>query len=454
MVKKGRCVPVRVALMGCTPDTVFLVKGIAQAAAGLGISRLTVCSPDEESLAVFSRLAVKLASLQGGKLQVRTVTNRVEALLGADLVLADLPGPDPREALVLAETARRSSLPVWQGVGAFGFAEALRAAPSFLRLCELTERYAADGAKVLSLTKPAGVLLQAAVFAGYGFAYGLPVLYEEAAERAAALSGAGRESLALQGFGTPELGVLTSVGAGEQALLPGLFAGEKAKQDALLGVFPEGLWARRGELPTPSFLPYLLRETCAGVRPQQSLPVKTAEAAAQCLKSAAAIEPGRAARGLLQPFCAYLRRQDKLSFLQQGTRIAMQADPFTPALPPAAAVALRAIAAIQGETARPLLLAGPCGETIPGFEPDTVAVCPHAVSKTRVTPLGTPLPSPDTFETLRREFYCQRRLGAALAKGDRAGAAEALAMHPLVQSYETAFRFAEACENLAFPELI
>ena len=429
----------KLALIGCTPAAVFLAKGIAQVAKDLDIERLTICSADKEALSAFGVLAQKTASLLDQKLTVRTVDNRVEALMGADVVLADLSAPSAREEERISAAVLGRGLVDRHGLGARGFAEALRLTPSFVKLCDLTARYGAPGAVLLNLTVPCGVLVHAARAAGFDFVFGAPVRYEMMSFLAAAVLRREPQTLVFRGAGSAELGALIAAEDGDGDLLPSVLRSEALFKNAAYKFLPPMLLRRRGCLLSADWGPYLCWERCLSrAGPENAVPVRLARAQADCAAKLLLLDIDNEYREALQVYRGFLYQAANLGAALGEGRGGTEFDPFTLASAPRARAVLTLLEALAGEKEKNVPLIAPGDGVCAQLPPWAAVLCTCAVSKRGIRPVGAETPDEDSLEEIRRQTYYERRLGSALTHEDLGAAAEALAMHTLVRSFSIA----------------
>ncbi len=159
---------VKIAVVGggstYTPE---LVDGFARFQDRLRIRELVLHDPDAPRLATVGGFAGRILRKQGWTGELRTTTDLVDAVRGADFVVVQL-RVGGQAARLIDET-----LPLGHGcigqetTGAGGFAKALRTVPVVLDLAEKVRKHAADGAWLVDFTNPVGIVTQALLDAGH-----------------------------------------------------------------------------------------------------------------------------------------------------------------------------------------------------------------------------------------------------------------------------------------------
>ena len=140
-----------------TPE---LVDGLLRRRDRLGLSELHLVDSDAARLAVLGPLAERMCAQEGGQVEVRWGTDRVEGVSGARFVVSQIRvgGMAARERD--EQLGREFGLIGQETVGVGGIANALRTIPVALDIAADVARHAPD-ATLLNFTNPAGLVTEA-----------------------------------------------------------------------------------------------------------------------------------------------------------------------------------------------------------------------------------------------------------------------------------------------------
>lgn len=140
-----------------TPE---LVDGLLRRRARLGLRELHLMDVDADRLEVLGPLARRMSERDGGGVEVRWGTDRVEAVSGARFVVSQIRvgGMAARERD--EQLGREFGLVGQETVGVGGIANALRTIPVALDIAADVARHA-PGATLLNFTNPAGLVTEA-----------------------------------------------------------------------------------------------------------------------------------------------------------------------------------------------------------------------------------------------------------------------------------------------------
>ena len=140
-----------------TPE---LIAGFADRESGLSVERLTLMDIDPQRLEVVGGLASRMLDASDSGIELRLSTDRAEALAGADYVLTQV------RVGGMSARIRDERIPLKYGVvgqettGPGGFAKALRTIPVILDLAVDLKRVAPN-ARLINFTNPSGLVTEA-----------------------------------------------------------------------------------------------------------------------------------------------------------------------------------------------------------------------------------------------------------------------------------------------------
>ncbi|CAN5508844.1 6-phospho-beta-glucosidase [soil metagenome] len=159
---------IKIAVVGggstYTPE---LIDGFARFQDRLPVDELVLFDTSPERLESVGGVAGRILVKQGWRGELRTSTDLVDAVTGANFVLIQL-RVGGQAARLIDET-----LPLAHGfigqetTGPGGFAKALRTVPVVLAIADVVRKHAADGAWIVDFTNPVGIVTQALLDAGH-----------------------------------------------------------------------------------------------------------------------------------------------------------------------------------------------------------------------------------------------------------------------------------------------
>jgi 6-phospho-beta-glucosidase len=158
----------RIAVIGAgstyTPE---LVEGFAARSERLGAAELVLHDVDRARLDTVGGLAGRILRRQNYPGVVRTTTDLVDAVDGADAVLIQLRVGGQHARLRDETIPGRYGLVGQETTGAGGFAKALRTVPVVLEIADTVRTRAARDAWIVDFTNPVGIVTRALLDAGH-----------------------------------------------------------------------------------------------------------------------------------------------------------------------------------------------------------------------------------------------------------------------------------------------
>jgi 6-phospho-beta-glucosidase len=433
----------KIALLGGGGFRVPMVYGALLARAGrLGLEEVVLYDVDEWRLSQIEPVLVGLERERGARLPFRTTLRLDEALEGADFVFCAI-RVGKLEGRVVDER-----VPLDEGVvgqettGPGGLCFALRTVPVMAELARrVSER--APRAWFVNFTNPAGLVTEAIRGELGDRTVGICDSPAGLCRRVAAALGRRPEDLWFDYFGLNHLGWLRSVHDGDRDLLPELLA-----DDERLATFEEGRLFGADWLQTLGMIPneylffyYFASDTVGALGPGL-------QSRAEFLlrqQSAFYEENSRTPEAALEAWRAVRREREETYFAEAHAAAGIS--------PPKEdwedvggyeGEALAVVEAIALDEGRVLILDTANRSSLPFLDAEAVVEVPSVVGRTGVRPLAVgdvPGHARALVETIKEVERLTIR--AALTRS-RELAIEALALHPLVPSVNTARRIFEA----------
>lgn len=224
----------------------LFVLSALKRAQSLGLEELWLLDLPESRLDVIGALSFELAAQHADRpVRIRTSTDPVEALSGADYVVTTIrPGGidgrirDERIALDLGVLGQETT-------GAGGFAMALRSIPQILGYAELMRQHCPQ-AWLLNFTNPAGLVTQALHDVGYTRAIGICDSANGAQRAVAKFLGRPDSDVEAEVFGLNHLSFTRSAKVDGENVLPRLLASDAFLKSSAQRVFDPELVRHQG----------------------------------------------------------------------------------------------------------------------------------------------------------------------------------------------------------------
>lgn len=427
--------------------SMFLAKSIAQRADELNIEKLVFMDNDEEKLSVFGGMAGKVCSLLAPKLKFSTTTNAVEALIGADYVITtirvggdDMRVADERFALALGVLGQETT-------GAAGFSFAMRSIPALIHYCEFAKKYAKPTVKIFNFTNPAGLVSQALRDAGYDFTYGICDAPSGMLHAFADMLKVEPDRVKGEIYGLNHLSFFNKITLDGKNILPQLVSNDAAYQQTDLRYFSKELLMRKQFIPN-EYLYYFFSSEQA-LKHILAAEETRGEQIARINKLMLAELKGR---DVVNEFDACLKIFEKYYGMRENSYMASETgisrgtqwhfNPFSKDAGGYAGVALKYIDIIGSGKKDSMILCTENNGAIPGLLNSDIIEVTCDITPEACTPHKFTDFDEEALELIRRVKLYERKAAKAILTKDKNMAVDALALHPLVNSYSLAEKLA------------
>ncbi len=158
---------------GAGSRSLMLLKSLAGKSKQLGLDMLVFMDTDRERIKVFGPLLLEGARRLAPDLTVRYTDSAEEAVEGADFLITTIRSGAEASRVTDERIALKHGVLGQETTGAGGFAMALRSIPALIPYCELARKQASPDVMIFNFTNPAGLVTQALRDLGYDFVYGI-----------------------------------------------------------------------------------------------------------------------------------------------------------------------------------------------------------------------------------------------------------------------------------------
>ena len=429
---------------GAGVRTVIFINGLLKRYKKLHIDEVVLYDIDLEKLGVIAKLCRRVVNREGCDLVVREVTDPVEAIRGMDYIVTTLRVGGDHSRVIDERVALDNGVIGQETTGVGGFSMAVRTIPVLLDYCDLIEQYAPD-AWVFNFTNPSGLVTQALHSAGHHRIIGICDAPSSMKYRMANFLGVPEEDLYVEFFGLNHLSWIRSVKLHGEEIMPSLIA-----DDAFLAgiqeleIFDPEVIRKTGLLPNEYLYYYYHREKALGniEKSERTRGQIIEDVNTQMMKELKAMDIDTDPEGALQIFLWYMQlRENSYMTIESGSSARPLLEKGTLPVPEGmgyAGVMLDCIEGMQSDEGKTLVLSVLNQGSLPFLRDEDVVEVTCTVSKRGIEPVKQK-DVPALCELYIRVIKHYERLTAeAVRDGNPDKAAEALMIHPLVNSYSLA----------------
>lgn len=434
--------------------SMFLSKSIANRAKELNITELVFMDNDSEKLNIYGKMAKEVAKMLAPQMNFSLTEDSVEAIKNADYVITTIRAGgdkmrcrDERIALDLGYLGQETT-------GAAGFSFAMRSIPALAKYCEIVKKYAKPTCKVFNFTNPAGVVSQTLRDMGYDFTFGIcdaPSGMVRSFEEFLDLTLGSTQSYC---YGLNHLSFFNEIIYDGENIVPKLIESDSAYKKTDLRYF------NKEDLLKKQFIPneylYYFYEPQKSVQNILNAPETRGEQIERINR-----EMTRALKGIdiERDFEKALKIFEHYYGLRENSYMASETgekrdkiykfDIYSEDDGGYAGVALGIIDALENNSGKPFIACVPNKNKAMDFlyETDTVEIS-CKIENGEAVPIAPRVVSEENKVLISAVKEYERLSSRAIRLRDKAAAAEALAVHPLVNNREAAEKLVTAYGEL------
>ncbi len=430
--------------------SMFLARSIASRADALDINELVFMDNDELKLNIFGKMAKKISSIIAPQLQFSLTTDIFEAVKDADYVITtirvggdSMRVRDERIALSLGVLGQETT-------GAAGFSFAMRSIPVLLSYCEIIKKFAKADVKVFNFTNPAGLVSQALSDKGYDFTYGICDAPSGMLHSFADLLSVSPDRVYGDIYGLNHLSFFNRITLDGENVIDSIINDSKAYSETDMRYFTKEMLVQRRFIPNEYLYYFISREKALSniLAADKTRGEQIEEINRIMIEELSRIDIENDFDTALSVFEKYYgMRENSYMASETGVRRNKQwkFDPFAADDGGYAGVALRFIDIIKSGNDGEMIFCTKNNGAIPGLADGDIVEITCNVSRDSVTPKKFNPSEIDSYamELIRRMKHYEREAAAAILTADKKRAVEALALHPLVESYSVASQLME-----------
>lgn len=430
--------------------SMFLAKSLASKASKLGIDELCFMDNDAKKLSIFGVMAKKIANLLAPELKFVLTSDSIEAVKDADYVITTIRAGgdamrvrDERIALNLGILGQETT-------GAAGFSFAMRSIPALIKYCEEIRQYAKPGVKVFNFTNPAGLVSQALSDAGYEFTFGICDAPSGMLHSFSELLGVSADRVYGDIYGLNHLSFFNKITLDSEDVLGKLIENDKAYLSTDMRYFSKEMLRERNFIPNEYLYYYFNREQAVAniINADKTRGEQIEEINRMMIDELSLIDIENNFETALNVFEKYYGMREN-SYMASETGVSRDKiwkfDPFSEDDGGYAGVALRYIEIVNSGKEGSMIFCTKNNGAIDFLEDSDIVEITCKVSKDYIIPHKFSSSDIDTYaaELIRRVKLYERTAAKAILTGNRVLAVEALALHPLVDSFTLAEKLIE-----------
>ena len=438
---------------GAGVRTVIFINGLLKRYRGLGIDEVALYDINREKQDIIGILCRHVVNREGETLKVWKADTPEEALKGADYVVTTLRVGGDHSRVVDEETALRFGVIGQETTGVGGFSMAARTIPVLLEYCAMAEKYA-PGAWIFNFSNPSGLVTQALRQAGYDRVIGICDAPSSTKFRLASYLGVEERELYVEFFGLNHLSWIRSVKVGGEEVLPKLLMDDEClKTIQEFSAFDPELLRSMGMLPNEYLYYYYHREKAlANIEKAAAARGRVIEDInIKMMEELRSMDMEGDPEGALQVFLYYMQlRENSYMAIEAGTDgrpLEKKGSLKVPEGMGYAGVMLDCIEGLQSREGRYLVLSVENQGSLACLNREDVAEMTCLVSCEGIRPVKVEH-VPEACRLLICLIKHYERLAVkAVREHSAETAAEALMLHPLVNSYSLAKELVKAYEE-------
>lgn len=425
--------------------SMFLAKSIAQSAAKLGIDELCFMDNDSIKLNIFGKMAKRVAGMICPSLSFSLTTDSVEAVTDADYVITTIRvGGDIMrvrdERIALSEGVLGQ-----ETTGAAGFSFAMRSIPVLIKYCEEIKKYAKKNVKMFNFTNPAGLVSQALSDKGFDFTYGICDAPSGMLNSFAVLLGVESQRVYGDIYGLNHLSFFNRITLDGEDVLNRIITDNRAYEETDLRYFSKSMLLEKGFIPNEYLYYFFYRESAVEniLAAKKTRGEQIAEINEAMIKELSLIDIDRDFDTALEIFEKYYGMREN-SYMASETGVTRKNkwrfDPFSEDAGGYAGVALRFIDIIKNGKSGEMIFCTKNNGALSWLYDDDIVEITCEISENSIKGKKFDETNTDAYarELIRRMKVYEREAATAILSCDRQKAVDAIALHPLVESYNIA----------------
>ncbi len=429
---------------GAGVRTVIFINGLLKRYKKLHIDEVVLYDIDFPKLTVIGKLCRHVVNREGCDLTVREVYTPEEAIRGMDYIVTTLRVGGDHSRVIDEQTALKNGVIGQETTGVGGFSMAVRTIPVLLDYCAMIEKLAPE-AWIFNFTNPSGLVTQALHSAGYHRVIGICDAPSSMKYRMAHYLGIPEEELYVEFFGLNHLSWIRSVQDKGREIMPELIADDRFLASIQeLEIFDPAVIRMTGMLPNEYLYYYYHREKAlenigkSGMTRGQTIE----QVNIKMMEELRAMDMDADPEGALQTFLWYMQlRENSYMSIESGSANRPLLQRGTLPVPEGmgyAGVMLDCIEGMQSAEGRTLVLSVLNQGSVPILAQDDVVEVTCLVSERGIEPVKQKNVPALCEPYIRTVKQYERLTVEAVREKSEDLAAEALMIHPLVNSYSLA----------------
>ena len=431
--------------------SMFLAKSIAAKSEKLGIKELWFMDNDSEKLRIFGGMAKKTAEKIYPELKFFLTENSIEAVTDADYVITTIRVGGDSMRVRDERIALDMGLLGQETTGAAGFSFAMRSIPALIKYCEEIKKYAKQDVKVFNFTNPAGLVSQALSDSGYSFSFGICDAPSGMLHTFADLLGVSSDRVYGEIYGLNHLSFFNKITLDGENVITELINNDSAYESTDMRYFSKQMLQEKGFIPNEYLYYFFNRESAVAniLKAEKTRGEQIEEINRLMLSELRDVDCENDFDTALGIFEKYYGMREN-SYMASETGVVRKKqwkfDMFSPDDGGYAGVALRYIDIVRNSGKGEMILCTKNLGSVPGLLDDDIVEITCDVSSEGLVPHKFTDENTDAYalELIRRMKLYEREAASAILTCDKKRAIDAIALHPLVESYSLAKRLVEA----------